>query len=91
MEALKKVTHNCKHATYLIEKKLIGRLTLREHIFLRIHLFGCGVCRLYQSQTKKINAMIRQLLHVSAAQDTRLDENFKKELQERIEDELNKN
>jgi len=91
MEALKKITHNCKHATYLIEKKLIGRLTLRELIFLRIHLFGCGVCRLYQKQTMKINEMIRQLFHSSATGDARLDDNFKKELQERIEDELNKN
>ncbi|MBS1503952.1 MAG: hypothetical protein JST32_17920 [Bacteroidetes bacterium] len=91
MEVMKKITHNCKHATYLIEKKLIGRLTLRERIFLRIHLFGCGVCRLYQSQTQKINTMIRQLLHVSSVQNAGLDENFKKELQERIEDELNKN
>jgi hypothetical protein len=91
MEALKKITHNCQHATFLIEKKLIGRLTLRERIFLRIHLFGCGLCRLYQSQTQKINAMIRQILHGSASQDARLDETFKKELQDRIEDELNKN
>jgi hypothetical protein len=91
MEALKKITHNCKHATYLIEKKLIVRLTLREKVFLRIHLFGCGVCRLYQSQTQKINIMIRQLLRGSVTQDGKLDENFKKELQDRIEDELNKN
>ena len=91
MEALKKITNNCRHATFLIEKKLIGRLTMREKLFLRIHLFGCGICRLYQSQTQKINTMICQLLRSSASQDTKLDENFKKELQERIEDELKKN
>jgi len=91
MEALKKIANNCQHATYLIEKKLIGRLTIRERLFLRIHLFGCGICRLYQSQTEKINTMIRQLLRGSAAPDAKLDETFKKELQERIEDELNKN
>lgn len=91
MDALKKITNNCRHATFLIEKKLIGRLTLRERIFLRIHLFGCGVCQLYQRQTQKINIMIRQLLHGSAVADAKLDENFKKELQDRIEDELNKN
>jgi len=91
MEALKKITNNCRHATFLIEKKLIGRLTMREKLFLRIHLFGCGICRLYQSQTQKINTMIRQLLRSSASQDTKLDEKFKKELQELIEDELKKN
>lgn len=91
MEALKKITHNCKQATYLIEKKLIGRLTLREHIFLKIHLFGCGVCRLYQKQTTRINAMIRQLFSDASKADVKLDENFKKDLQDRIEEELNKN
>jgi len=90
MEALKKITHNCKHATLLIEKKLISRLALREKIFLRIHLFGCGVCRLYQKQTSKINEMVRQLFH-NSAQDAKLDDNFKKNLQDRIEEELNKN
>ena len=90
MEALKKITHNCKHATLLIEKKLVSRLTLREKIFLRIHLFGCGACRLYQKQTAKINEMVRQLFH-SSVQDTKLDDNFKKDLQDRIEEELNKN
>ncbi|HVV55713.1 MAG TPA: hypothetical protein VHC47_10330 [Mucilaginibacter sp.] len=91
MEALKKITHNCKQATYLIEKKLIGRLTLREHIFLKIHLFGCGVCRLYQKQTTRINAMIRQLFSDVSKAEVKLDENFKKDLQDRIEEELNKN
>jgi len=90
MEALKKITHNCKHATLLIEKKLISKLTLRERIFLRIHLFGCGACRLYQKQTAKINEMVRQLFH-SSVQDVKLDDNFKKDLQDRIEEELNKN
>jgi hypothetical protein len=91
MEPLKKITHNCHKATFLIEKKLIGRITLREHIELRIHLFGCSVCRIYQDQTKKISEMVRQMFHSSASTDKHLDDNFKKGLQERIEDELNKN
>jgi hypothetical protein len=91
MEALKKITHNCRHATYLIEKKLVGRLTLRERIFLRMHLLGCDVCKLYQKQSARINEMIRQLFSGANAAEAKLDEQFKKELQDRIEDELNKN
>ncbi len=90
MGPLKKITHNCKKATFLIEKKLIGRITFREHIELRIHLFGCSVCRIYQKQTGKINEMVRQLFHNSMNTDTRLDDNFKKDLHDRIEEELNK-
>jgi hypothetical protein len=92
MGPLKKITHNCKKATFLIEKKLIGRITLREHIELWIHLFGCSICRIYQKQTVKINEMVPQLFHSSIAVkiDNRLEDSFKKKIKERIENELNK-
>ena len=38
MDPLKKIIYNCKQATFLIEKKMIGRITFRQHIELRIHL-----------------------------------------------------
>ena len=91
MGVLDKITHNCKHATFLIEKKLIGRLTLRERIFLRIHLVGCDLCRRYQAQTAKISQMIRQLFYDATKHDVKLTDEVKKEMQDRIEDELNKN
>jgi hypothetical protein len=91
MGPLKKITHNCKKATFLIEKKLIGRITLREQLELRIHLFGCSVCRVYQKQTGKINEMVRQLFNNAVNKETKLDDGFKKDLQDRIEEELNKN
>jgi hypothetical protein len=75
----------------VIEKKLIGRITLREHIELRIHLLGCSVCRICQKQTGKINEMVRQLFHISMNAYARLDDSIKKGLQERIENELNTN
>jgi hypothetical protein len=91
MGPLKKITHNCKKATFLIEKKLIGRITLREQLELGIHLFGCSVCRIYQKQTLKINEMIRQLFHNAVNRETKLDDEFIKDLQDRIEEELNRN
>jgi hypothetical protein len=91
MGALKKIQYNCKKATFLIEKKLIGRITLREQLELRIHLFGCSVCRVYQKQTIEITEMIRQLFNNAVNKETRLDDEFKKDLQDRIEKELNKN
>lgn len=91
MGPLKKIQYNCKKATFLMEKKLISKITFREQITLSIHLLGCSVCRIYQQQTGKINQMVHQLFHHPINQDTKLDDNFKKELQERIEEELNKN
>jgi len=91
MSQLKKIQYNCKKATFLIEKKLISRITFREHIELRIHLMGCSVCRIYGKQSRIINDMVRQLFKSSMPGEAKLDDNFKKELQERIEIELNKN
>ncbi len=91
MGPLKKIQYNCEKATFLIEKKLISKITFREQIELRIHLLGCSVCSIYQKQTGKINEMVHQLFHSTVNADTHLDENFKKDLQDRIEEELNKN
>jgi hypothetical protein len=90
MNHLKKIIYNCKQATFLIEKKAYTRLTFRETIELRIHLYGCHFCRLYNKQSRMINDMVQQLFHSSMQADTKLDDNFKKELQDMIEDELNK-
>jgi hypothetical protein len=91
MSQLKKIQYNCKKATLLIEKKMLSRITFREHIELRIHLLGCSVCRIYGKQSRIINDMVQQLFKSSMPGEVRLDDSFKKELQERIETELNKN
>lgn len=90
MGPLKKIQYNCEKATFLIEKKLISRITFREQIELRIHLMGCSVCRIYQTQAGKINEMVHQLFR-HPSKDVRLDDTFKKDLQDRIEEELDKN
>ena len=90
MGALKKIIYNCKKATFLIDKKMIGHITFREHIELRIHLFGCSVCKLYGKQSRMINDMVQQLFRSSQPEQITLDDKFKKELQDRIEAELNK-
>jgi hypothetical protein len=91
MNNLKKIIYNCKQATFLIEKKSVSGLSFRETIELRIHLYGCFFCRLYGKQSRVINDMVQQLFRSSAYSDFRLDDGFKKELQNRIQDELNKN
>ena len=90
MSYLKRIIYNCKQATYLIEKRSVGRISFRETIELRIHLFGCGFCRLFSKQSHVINEMVKELFRNSAGPASRLDEDFKKELQERIEEELSK-
>ena len=88
---IKKIAWNCQKATYLIEKKQLGPLTLREYAELKIHLAGCSVCRLYEQQSIQINQTARYFFQQPAYQNLKLDEHFKKELQQRIKEELNKN
>ena len=92
MGPLKKIIYNCKQATFLIEKRALSGISFREEIELRIHLMGCGVCVLYKKQSKIINNMVLQLF--KANNDTpktyHLDEEYKKQLQDKIEQELNK-
>jgi hypothetical protein len=76
----------------LIEKKQYKKLSFREFIELRIHLAGCSVCTLYNKQSRVINQMVQQLFHDSMkTEGAHLDDGFKKELQHRIDEELNKN
>jgi hypothetical protein len=89
MNQLKKIRYNCKEATFLIEKKQIAGLTIREKIRLKIHLAGCSVCRVFQQQSIIINRAVKILFH-SSHKDAKLDEYFKKDLQDRIEEQLGK-
>lgn len=89
MTLLSKIQNNCRQATFLIEKKSLARLTFRETVELRIHLYGCSFCRLFGKQSAVINDMVKELLRTSKA-NVKLDDIFKRELQDRIEKELNK-
>lgn len=91
MNSLKGIIYNCRQATFLIEKKQIKKLTFRENVELRIHLMGCSVCRIFQKQSILINRMVKNLIHDSQNKDRKLDDDFKQNLQDKIEDELNKN
>jgi hypothetical protein len=91
MGPIKKIIYNCKRATFLVEKKLTDGLTLREKIELRIHLYGCSVCRVFDKQSALINKMVQQLFKSNNNAEVHLDDTFKQELQLRIEEELNKN
>ena len=88
---IKKIAYNCKQATFLIEKQQLESLTMREKLELKIHLAGCSVCRTFQQQSIMINHMVKGLFHSSQPIEIKLDENFKNELQERIEEKLNGN
>jgi hypothetical protein len=91
MSKRRDIVYNCRQATFLIEKRLIGKITLREKIRLHIHLYGCSACKLFNKQSMMINAMIKQAFKSNTTPKIMLDDRFKKQLQYKIEEELNKN
>lgn len=90
MDELTKIAYNCKKATYLMEKQDIGKITLREKLELKIHLAGCQVCRVYQQQSAAINRIIKNMFHQPNAENIKLDDKFKNELQHLIDEQLQK-
>jgi len=86
-EALRNIIYNCKQATFLIEKRILGKITASETLKLQVHLTGCSVCKTFQQQSLLIN---RLFIGFQPA-EMRLDEGFKAMLQAQIEKEINKN
>jgi hypothetical protein len=90
MGPIKKIQYDCRHATYLIEKRQETSLTLKERLQLAIHLWGCSVCRLFQRQSRAISHSLKTLFQGAAKQSHTLDESVKKEMQEKINERLPK-
>jgi hypothetical protein len=88
MGVIKKIQYDCRHATFLIEKRQHTSLTIKERIQLAIHLSGCSVCRMFQRQSRWINRMLRTLFHSTQDQESGLTDDFKQQLQQRIDEQL---
>ena len=88
MGIIKKIQYNCREATYLIEKKQHVRLSIKERVHLLIHLSGCSVCRLFQRQSRMINRMLKGMFSDTAAEERKLDEDVKREMQDKINERL---
>jgi hypothetical protein len=88
MGIIKKIQYNCREATYLIEKRQHVRLTIKERVHLIIHLSGCSVCRLFQRQSRMINRMVKGIFGDTAAEERKLDDDVKREMQDKINERL---
>ncbi len=85
---LKKIAYNCRKATYLIEKKQLTKITVRERLELKIHLAGCSVCKTFERQSIIINRMVKEVLGKGNIEFS-LEEDYKVRLQEKIEEKIN--
>ncbi|WP_316771372.1 hypothetical protein [Pedobacter frigiditerrae] len=90
MNPLKKISYNCRQATFLIEKKSITRISIKEQFELKFHLAGCSVCQLFEQQSLMIDRMVKRHFFTDTNENPKLDDDFKSELAKRIETEMNK-
>ena len=86
MNQLKQISYNCQRATYLIEKKQMAPLSIRQQLELRYHLAGCSVCRLYQEQSKLIARKMNGFFASKTESPASLDAGFKDKLKKLIHD-----
>lgn len=91
MRKERKIANNCEKATFMIEKKKSGTISFTENLELKIHLAGCEMCRIYQRQSKVIDKVAFTIFNKSTDRElNKLEDHFKKELQETIKEKLNK-
>ena len=84
---MKTIISNCKKATFLIEKKQIGGISMREQLGLQLHLACCPHCRVYEQQSMMINQLVHEFPVIRV---TQLDDDFKMEMHKGIMENLEK-
>lgn len=90
MRKKRKIATNCEKATFMIEKKIFGALSFKEKWELKIHLAGCEPCRIFQRQSKLIDKIVGNIFNESLQEKLKLDGQYKEELQQSIDEKLDK-
>jgi hypothetical protein len=88
MRQKRKIANNCEKATFMIEKKKFHALSIKERLELHIHLAGCDACRIFQRQSKIIDIVAGNIFTKSQHEPLKLDDEYKKVLQARIDEKL---
>ena len=73
------MVNSCKRSTFLIEKRSLEGLDLREKMLLKVHLSMCKTCHAYQTQSKLIDRFVEKVLDQKYKRVT-LSEAFKNHL-----------
>lgn len=58
---LKSIMISCEKATELVAKKEVTKLSIKEKIGIKLHLFHCYLCRRYYNQLQIISNHISKL------------------------------
>ena len=82
-----KMMLSCEEATFLISKKQHQKLTFKENLQLKMHLFSCYLCRRYEKEIAVLTQSFSKMksdaeaepprIKLSEAQKQKLDETLK--------------
>jgi hypothetical protein len=72
-----KIMLSCKEASLLIEKKVAHELSFSSNLSLKIHLFICKTCAIYEKQNQIINKAIKKYFE---SKEFSNNENLKKKI-----------
>lgn len=53
----------CERATFLMAKKTLTKLTLRERYQLKMHMLKCGWCQDYEHEHKLLDTVLMRMKH----------------------------
>lgn len=79
---LHKMLLTCKEATFLVEKREAGKISFREKIQLKAHLWICNACKNYEKQSKIIEKMLNKIFQKKEAET--LSKEFKQKIIEKM-------
>ena len=85
-EKVTKILNNCRHATFLIEKRKVEKLNEEESYMLELHLENCDICQIFMNQSEIIDQLVKTTIEKAGA--SALDKDFKKQLQDKIKGKL---
>jgi len=87
---LKFIQYNCIEAQRLAIKRQETKLLPSEYMRLKVHMAGCSVCREFEKFSALVNKAMHTRLHSMNSNATAtLEDNYKKDLQQKIDDFLN--
>ncbi len=89
MSMKKNIITNCEKSTLLIEKRQLSSLGLIDRLYIKIHLASCEECRTYQKQSAVINHMADRIFKDTPI-SLKLDEDFKRNMQFKINEIIDK-
>jgi hypothetical protein len=80
---------SCKQAAQLVNLSLERRLTIREFVTMKIHLWTCKTCTFYKRQVNALRKIFTRneeaLENIPPSEDEKLSECSKTKMQELIE------